>query len=75
MVFVNEMVTFVMKTVTQYIQKYVGSEGVYVKYIMIADSNSRVLSILWVTDMLRFDFVSRLDFERFPKRRVFDSEL
>jgi hypothetical protein len=48
-----------MKANTQYIQKYVGSEGVYVKYIMIADSNSRVLSILWVADMLLLDSFSR----------------
>lgn len=57
-----------MKTDTQYIQKYVGSEGVYVKYIMIADSNKSVLSILWVADITEVDFVSRLDFGRFPER-------
>ncbi len=40
------------KMAHQYIQKYVESDGVYVKYIIIADSIIRVDSNFGMTDMV-----------------------
>lgn len=40
------------KIAHQYIQKYVESDGVYVKYIMMADSIIRVDSSFGMTDMV-----------------------